>query len=121
MNFALSRIPALFCNLQSEYGCHQARSYGGQHGNATPNSKVFRLNQIFEVGYKPKKYFSAYQRNCLKEPVLFQLLVEQGRKQLETPMGTKRLLRGPNFLNMSIAFFQGGAPWLRACVDLQHY
>jgi len=26
--------------------------------------------------YKPKKYFSANQRNCLKEPILLQLLVE---------------------------------------------
>jgi len=43
MNFARSRIPALFCSLQWEYGCYQARSYGGQRGNATPNSKVFRL------------------------------------------------------------------------------
>jgi len=43
MNFAQSRIPALFCSLQSEYGCHQACSYGGQRGNATLNSKVFRL------------------------------------------------------------------------------
>jgi len=36
MNFAQSRIPALFCSLQSEYGCHQARSYGGQRGSAFP-------------------------------------------------------------------------------------
>jgi len=27
--------------------------------------------------YKPKKYFSANQRNCLKEPFLLQLLVEE--------------------------------------------
>jgi len=26
--------------------------------------------------YKPKKYFSAHQRNCLKEPILLQLLFE---------------------------------------------
>jgi len=26
--------------------------------------------------YKPNKYFSASQRNCLKEPILLQLLVE---------------------------------------------
>jgi len=43
MNFALSRIPELFWSLQSEYGCHQARSYGWQRGNAWPNWKVFRL------------------------------------------------------------------------------
>jgi len=43
MNFAQSRIPALVCSLQSEYGCQQARSYGEQRGNATPHSKVFRL------------------------------------------------------------------------------
>jgi len=43
MNFAQSRITALFCSLQSVYGCHQPRSYGGQQGNATSNSKVFRL------------------------------------------------------------------------------
>ena len=74
MNFAQSRIPALFCSLQSEYGCHQAGSYGGQQGNATPDSKVFRL--IKYLKYKPKKYFGANQRNCLQEPILFQLLVE---------------------------------------------
>jgi len=74
MNFAQSRIPALVCSLQSEYGCHQARSYGGQRGNATPNSNVFRL--IKYLKYKPKKYFTANQRNCLKEPILLQLLVE---------------------------------------------
>jgi len=74
MNFARSRIPALFCSLQWEYGCYQARSYGGQRGNATPNSKVFRLMKYLK--YKPKKYFSANQRNCLKEPILFQRLVE---------------------------------------------
>jgi len=43
MIFARSRIPALFCSLQSEYGWYQSRSYGGQRGNATPNSKLFRL------------------------------------------------------------------------------
>jgi len=26
--------------------------------------------------YEPKKYFSANQRNCLKEPILLQLSVE---------------------------------------------
>jgi len=75
MNFAQSRIPALFCRLQSEYCCHQAISYGGQRGNATPNCKVFRL--IKYLKYKPKKYFSANQRICLKEPILFQHLVER--------------------------------------------
>jgi len=76
MNFAQSRIPALVCSVLSEYGCHQARSYGGQWGKATPspNSNVFRL--IKYLKYKPKKYFSANQRNCLKEPILLQLLVE---------------------------------------------
>jgi len=29
MNFPQSRISALVCSLQSEYGCHQALSYGG--------------------------------------------------------------------------------------------
>jgi len=43
MNFAQSRIPALVCSLQSEYGCHQARSWGDNGCNATTNSKVFRL------------------------------------------------------------------------------
>jgi len=28
------------------------------------------------IRYKPKKYFSANQRSCLKEPILLQLLVE---------------------------------------------
>ena len=74
MNFAQSQIPALFCSLQSEYGCHQARSYGGQRGNATPNSKDFGLIQYLK--YKSKKTFSANQRNCLKEPILLQFLVE---------------------------------------------
>jgi len=74
MSLAQSRIPALVCSLQSEYGCHQARSYGGQRGKAIPNSNVFRL--IKYLKYKPKKYFSANQRNCLKEPILLQLLVE---------------------------------------------
>jgi len=55
MNFAQSRIPALFCRLRSEYGCNQARSYGGQRGNATLNSKVFRL----------MKYLQRNQRNTL--------------------------------------------------------
>jgi len=73
MNFAQSRMNVLFCILQSEYGCHQARSYGGQRGNAT-NSKVFRL--IKYLKYKPKKYFSANQRNSLKEPILLQFLLE---------------------------------------------
>jgi len=43
MNFAQSRIPALVWSPQSEYGCHKARSQGGQRGNATSNSKVCRL------------------------------------------------------------------------------
>jgi len=74
MSFAESRISALVCSLQSEYGCHQARSYGGHHGKATPNSNVFRL--IKYLKYKPKNYFSANQRNCFKEPILLQLLVQ---------------------------------------------
>jgi len=56
MNFAQSRISALVCSLQSEYGCHQARSYGGQRGNATPNSNVFRLTKY--LNYKATKYLS---------------------------------------------------------------
>jgi len=43
MNFAQSRIPALVCSPQPEYGCHKARSQWGQRGNATPNSKICRL------------------------------------------------------------------------------
>jgi len=74
MNFAQSRIPALVCSPQSKYGCHKARSQGGQRDNATPNSEVCRL--IKYLKYKPKKYFSANQRNYLKEPILLQLLVE---------------------------------------------
>ena len=74
MDFAQSRIPALVCSLQSEYGCHQAGSNGGQRGNATPNSNVFRLTKYLK--YKPKKYFSANQRNYLKELILLQLSVE---------------------------------------------
>jgi len=73
MNFVQSRIPALVCSLQSKYGCHQARSYG-DNGAMRPNSKIFRLTKYLK--YKPKKYFSANQRNCLKEPILLQLLVE---------------------------------------------
>jgi len=71
MNFAQPRIPALVSSPQSEHSCHQARSQRGPRGNATPNSKVFRL--IKYLKYKPKKYF---KRNCLKEPILLQLLVE---------------------------------------------
>jgi len=76
MNFAQSRIPALVCSVQSEHGCHQARSYGGQRGKTTPvpNSNIFRLIKYLKC--KPKKYFSANQRSCLKEPNLLQLLVE---------------------------------------------
>jgi len=71
INFAQSRMPALVCNLQSDSGCHQARSQGGQ---CPPNPKVFRLVKYLK--YKPKKYFSSNQRNCLKECILLQLLVE---------------------------------------------
>jgi len=39
MNFAQSRIPALICSSQSEYGCHKARSQGVLQGNATPIPK----------------------------------------------------------------------------------
>jgi len=74
INFVQSGIPALVYSQQSEYGCHQVRNQGGKRGNATTNSKVFRL--IKYLKYKPKKYFSANQRNCLKEPILLQLLVE---------------------------------------------
>ena len=74
INFAQSRIPALACSPQSEYGCRQARSQGDNGGNASLIPK-FQVNKIFEV-HKPKKYFSANQRNCLKEPILLQLLVE---------------------------------------------
>jgi len=44
-----------------------------QRGNA-PNYKVFRL--IKYLKFKPKKYFSANLPNCLKQSILFQLLVE---------------------------------------------
>jgi len=39
MTFAQSRIPALFCGLPSEYGCHQARSYGDNGGMPAPIPK----------------------------------------------------------------------------------
>jgi len=74
MNFAQSRIHALVCSLQLEYYCHQARSYGRQRDKATPNSNVFRLMKYLK--YKPKKFLSANQLNCLKEPILLQHLVE---------------------------------------------
>ena len=74
INYARSRMPVLVCNLQSEYGCHQTRSQGGQRGQCHPNSKVFRL--IKYLKYKRKEYFSADQQNCLKERILLQLLVE---------------------------------------------
>jgi len=64
----------MVCSPQLEYGCHQARSQGEQRGNAIPNSKVFRLMKYLK--YMPKKYFCANQRNCLKEPILLQLLLE---------------------------------------------
>jgi len=43
-------------------------------GAMSPQFQNFQVNKIFE--YEPKKYFSANQRNCLKEPILLQLLVE---------------------------------------------
>jgi len=36
MNFAQSRIPALVCNPQSEYGYHQTHSQGGTTGQCHP-------------------------------------------------------------------------------------
>ena len=42
--------------------------------NVPPNSLVLML--IKYLKYKPMKYFSANQRNCLKELILLQLLVE---------------------------------------------
>jgi len=74
MNFTQSRFPALVWSLQSEFGCHQPRNYGGQRDKATPNINAFRL--IKYLKYEPKKYFCTNQRNCLKEPILLQLLVE---------------------------------------------
>jgi len=38
-NFAQSRIPALVCIPQSEYGCHQARSQGGNGAMPPPIPK----------------------------------------------------------------------------------
>ena len=40
MDFAQSRIPALVCSLLSEYGCHQARSYG-DNGAMPPPIPMF--------------------------------------------------------------------------------
>jgi len=40
----------------------------------TPNSLVLRLMKYLK--YKLIKYFSTNQRNCLKEPILLQFLVE---------------------------------------------
>ena len=74
VNFAQSRIPALVCSPQPKYSFHQTRSQGWQRGNAIPNSKVFRL--IKYLKFKPNKYFSGNKRNCLKEPILLQLLLE---------------------------------------------
>jgi len=48
MNFAQSRSPALVSSLQSEYGCHQATSYGRQRGKP-PQFQCFQANKIFEV------------------------------------------------------------------------
>jgi len=42
-----------------------------------PNSKFFWLMKIFEE--YAKKYFNANHPNCLKEPILLQLLVEHKR------------------------------------------
>jgi len=52
MNYAQSRIPALVCSLQSEYGCHQARSYGETTGQRLPQFQHFQVNKIFEVRAK---------------------------------------------------------------------
>jgi len=40
VNFAQSRIPALVCSLQSEYGCQQTRSYG-DNGAMSPPIPMF--------------------------------------------------------------------------------
>ena len=48
---------------------HVAR--GSQRGNSTPTSKVFRL--IKYLKYKPKKYFSADQRNSSRNLSYFSL------------------------------------------------
>jgi len=74
MNFAQSRFPALVCSRNQNTVATKRVARGQQRGNAIPNSKVFRLMKYLK--YKPKKYFSANQQNCLKEPILFQLLVE---------------------------------------------
>jgi len=65
-NFAQSWIPALVCSPQSEYGCHQARSRGGGGNGAMP-SLISKFRIIKYLKYKPKKYFSANRRNCLKD------------------------------------------------------
>jgi len=39
MNFAQSRIPVLVCSPQSERGCHQARSQGGNGAMPPPIPK----------------------------------------------------------------------------------
>jgi len=54
INFTQSRIPALVCSLQSEYGCNQARSQKGQQGQG-PQFQSFQVNKLFEV----QAYFSA--------------------------------------------------------------
>jgi len=74
INFAQSRIPALAVAWNQNMVATRRVARGGNGGNATPNSKVFRL--IKYLKYKPKKYFSANQRNCLEEHILLQLLVE---------------------------------------------
>jgi len=48
MNFAQSRISALVCSLQSEYSCHQARSYW-DNGAIPPQFQSFQVKKIFEV------------------------------------------------------------------------
>jgi len=66
--------------------------------------KIFRLIKLLMC--KPKKYFSANKRNCLKEPFLLQPLVELDQSSViyQLPM-----INQPLCTWVSEGFFQGGS------------
>jgi len=73
INFPQSQMPALSVTRNQNTIATRCEARG-EIGTMSPNLKVFRL--IKYLKYKPKKYFSANQRNSLKELILLQRLVE---------------------------------------------
>jgi len=62
----------------------KACSQGASGGNCSPIPKscIKKFWWIKRLTYKPKKYFSANQRNWLKEPILLQLFVEPDQSNM---------------------------------------